>query len=99
MGQDGGGYVQINLMDGEWWSGERCLQKKIKTLVYWSAFAGIIACSKQPQHPVATITSGSQLPGFRFASHVFLILGPRLKEQAQHRTCDFLEGQELKRSG
>ena len=32
------------------------------------------------------------------ASHVFLILGPRLKEQAQHETCDFLEGQELKRS-
>ena len=56
-----------------------------------------VVCSKQPQHPVA-YNKWVSVAWVQVASHVFLILGPRLKEQAQHETCDFLEGQELKRS-
>lgn len=68
MGQDGGGSAQINPTDEEWRWGLSLL-KKIKTLVpkegvYWSGFASIILCNKQPQHSLACLNNKWVLVGW-----------------------------------
>lgn len=75
LGQDGGGSAQITPTDEEWRWGLSLL-KKIKTLVpkegvYWSAFASIILCNKQPQHSLACLNNKWVLVGWVHVCFMF----------------------------